>query len=96
MIIGNARAGLSRSKLPHLRWSSEDPKLRVVQVRFPFKAAQHAPYPTLSLNCRKFLPSSNDVLDDVWEAADGEQMVIVFPPYACVRPLSTSRDISPD
>lgn len=86
IIVGNSRAGLTRSKFPVVRWSSEDPSSRIIVAQFPFKAAHriHSSVPSLTLSCRKFVPSPDDVLKEVWESTDSQKMVIDYQPYACV------------
>ena len=56
----------------------------MIIVQYPFKAANNITLPSLEIGCRRFNRSPNDILSDVWEAEDGETMVIEFPPYACV------------
>ena len=82
--IGNARAGVSRSKLPNLQWSSADKRLRTIDVQYPFKKTSTLHAPSLTIGCQQFTPSSSDKLSDFWKDKDGEIEEIKFPPYACV------------
>lgn len=39
--------------------------------------------PTLTISCREFSPSSDDILSETWKV-QGQVIVLDLPPYACV------------
>ena len=79
---GNSRAGLKHSVLPQLEWCSDELRTTNICQNFTFRTSHKVP--TIALTCRRFIPGPNDVLDDPYEAPDGEITIVRLPPYACV------------
>jgi len=46
--------------------------------------------PTLTISCREFSPSSDDILSETWKV-QGQVIVLDLPPYACENP----KDVQP-
>ncbi|KAH6981745.1 hypothetical protein BKA56DRAFT_584418 [Ilyonectria sp. MPI-CAGE-AT-0026] len=80
---GNARAGKTRSKPIKPNWSAEDLGFKTATLYYPFikRGASAGVY--LSIQCRKFLPDHEDVLEEPWALPSGEVVTIISPPYAC-------------
>ena len=81
---GNSRAGFKHSVFPQLEWCSDDHELRTIHIRHNFSIRTSHQVPTLALTCRRFIPGPNDVLDEPYEASDGEVTIMRLPPFACV------------
>ena len=75
---------MTETKLPDLVWAADDHVIRTVQVKYPFVAAQNSTT-TLSLTCRRFVTNDKSILEDVWQGEGGAELVLTFPPVACVR-----------
>ena len=82
---GNSRAGQIRSTFPKMRWSFDEHQIHTIQIRQDFHNPQDEVLPTMSVACRRFLPTVSDVLIEPYEAPDGEVLIVKSPPYACVR-----------
>lgn len=82
---GNSRLGQIRSALPKFQWSMDHSESRKIRIS-PLLSSAGLPevtLPSMSINCRKFLPGPNDVLGETYEASDGTSVFVEFPPFAC-------------
>ncbi|OXV10045.1 hypothetical protein Egran_02196 [Elaphomyces granulatus] len=86
---GNSRMGALSSELPHLAWPPHR-QHRKLQIRYPFTRLSDRPMPTLTISCREFSPSSDDILSETWKV-QGQVIVLDLPPYACENP----KDVQP-
>ncbi|UPL00332.1 hypothetical protein LCI18_011266 [Fusarium solani-melongenae] len=86
---GNARVGQTNSVFPKLLWSIESP-IRTTSVTHFVEGVDVASLPTLSLMCRQFSPTQDDVLYEHYEDAHGNVMVVTCPPVACIN-IATPR-----
>lgn len=86
---GNSRMGVLSSELPHLVWPPHR-QHRKLQIRYPFTRLSDRPMPTLTISCREFSPSSDDILSETWKV-QGQVIVLDLPPYACENP----KDVQP-
>ncbi|KAI8649999.1 hypothetical protein NCS56_01451500 [Fusarium sp. Ph1] len=86
---GNARMGQTNSVFPKLLWSVASP-IRTTSVTHFVEGVDVALLPKLSLMCRQFSPTQDDVLFEHYEDADGKVMVVECPPVACIN-IATQR-----
>lgn len=80
---GNARMGQTKSEFPKLLWSIDSPICTTSVTHF-VEGVDVASLPKLSLMCRQFSPTEDDVLFEHYEDAEGRIMVVQCPPVACV------------
>lgn len=81
---GNARAGETRSTFPKLRWSFDYPEIRTIHITYNIPTRGYGDMPRMPITCRQFVPQPTDVLQEPYEAPDGEVMWVKSPPFACV------------
>jgi len=89
--------GAVSSTLPNLKWPPNK-QSKKVQVRYPFTAIWDRSPPTLTIDCREFTPTFDDVLSESWKVEE-EGVVLDLPPYACVSFMNTScwhQELIPD
>ena len=79
--LGCARMGQVRAVPPTFTWSSEEPTIKVVQFLCWGSSSEKSP--TLTVECRRFVPATGDKIDLEWRTGD-EVTIVKMPPYAIV------------